>query len=620
MRLSLKAKLTILITVVVLLVVVVTSTAYISNLTRQALAQVQSKGDYVASEVYHLAGAALAASRMPGGENPQDPAVLRNFVQTRLASNPGLRSSMESAVGYSPIIDYVAITDSDLVALDHTNPDEIGKRLSPAPRYSQLLHAGTVRQLRTVYGPPQVYEVVLPLVIGASALDVRVGVSTVLLRNEIEPSLRTALLLSAVAVIFATFSAGVVSLLVLRPLENIAQSVDLLARGEYPRSAALKRRDEWGILSSKLHLLGEQMRGEKAAFVRLQENLDHLFSNLSDGLLLFDQQDRLVLVTPAAERFLGSIVITPAQRPALEVFSRDTPLHKLLHRAFETHQSLYWKTVELSGETYSRVSVNAQFVGAGDQRVGCLITLRDTGSRAEIRDQIDSTTKLAAIGRLMSGVAHEVKNPLNAMVLQLEVLKARLGDNGEAVKPQVDVLAEEIQRLDRVVKTFLDFTRPVEIHTAEAEIAPLVREVFALAEPQARTNNVQLVLEPNGTTAPVYVDRDLMKQALLNLVLNGCQAMPHGGELVVAPHALPNAVELEIRDSGVGIPPDAQKRIFSLFYTTKPGGTGVGLAMAFRIVQLHNGSIEFSSEVNRGTTFRITLPAASQEQAQVKSA
>ena len=150
---------------------------------------------------------------------------------------------------------------------------------------------------------------------------------------------------------------------------------------------------------------------------------------------------------------------------------------------------------------------------------------------------------------------------------------------------------------------------PVEFHPVDAEVAPLVREVFALAEPQARSNQVQLIFSSDRATPPVRVDRDLIKQALLNLVLNGCQAMPQGGELKIIPHALPNAVELEIRDNGLGIPAEAQKRIFSLFYSTKPGGTGVGLAMAFRVVQLHNGSIDFTSEVNRGTTFRVTLPA-----------
>jgi signal transduction histidine kinase len=446
-----------------------------------------------------------------------------------------------------------------------------------------------------------------------------VGVSTVLLRDEVSQNLRAALVLSLVAIVFATLSAGMVSYRVLRPLEKISQSVDLLARGEFSRPVTLNRRDEWGILSSKLHLLGEQIRGEKAAFVRLQENLDNLFSNLSDGVLLFDQQDRLVLASPAAVRFLGAGIQTTAYRPATDVFSQDTPLHQLLREAFQTRQSLLWKTLELPGEHSTRLAVNAQFVGVGAQRVGCLITLRDTGTRAEIQDQIDSTTKLAALGRLMSGVAHEVKNPLNAMVLQLEVLKARLGEDGDRVKPQVDILAEEIRRLDRVVKTFLDFTRPVEIHPVDTELAPLVREVFALAEPQARKNKVRLVFAGNGATPPVRVDRDLMKQALLNLVLNGCQAMPQGGELTITPRAIPKAVEVDIRDSGIGIPPEERKRIFSLFYTTKPGGTGIGLAMVFRVVQLHDGAIDFTSEVNRGTTFRITLPAGPRQEPQAET-
>jgi signal transduction histidine kinase len=281
----------------------------------------------------------------------------------------------------------------------------------------------------------------------------------------------------------------------------------------------------------------------------------------------------------------------------------------MLREAFQKRQSVGWQTFQLDGEPAGSVAANVQFVGSGDQRMGCLVTLRDTGSRAEFQDQIYATTRLAALGHLMSGVAHEVKNPLNAMVLQLEVLKTRLGEEGGKVQSQVNILEAEIRRLDRVVKTFLDFTRPVELRPVAAEVAPLLREVFALAAPQARQNNVRLVLTGENGVPLVRVDRDLIKQALLNLVLNGCQAMPSGGELKVTPRAVQGGVELEIADTGVGIPPEAQKKIFSLFYTTKPGGTGVGLALAYRVVQLHNGFIDFTSEVNRGTTFRVTLPA-----------
>jgi hypothetical protein len=242
--------------------------------------------------------------------------------------------------------------------------------------------------------------------------------------------------------------------------------------------------------------------------------------------------------------------------------------------------------------------------------MGCLVTLRDASTRAQLEDHIDVTTKLAALGRLTSGVAHEVKNPLNAMVLQLEILKAKLTDQSERVGPHLEILSNEIRRLDRVVKTFLDFTRPVELHRLPTPVEGLVRDVFLLAEPQALKNNVRLVFEPQEALPTINVDRDLMKQALLNLVLNGCQAMPAGGELKVKPRKGDAHLNLEISDQGVGIAPEARQKIFSLFYTTKPGGSGIGLAMAFRVLQLHNGFIDFSSEAHRGTTFRVSIPVA----------
>ncbi len=609
MRLSLKAKLTALITLLVLLVVFATAAVYTSNLTHQALLEIQNKGEYVANEVYHQARTVLAQSRLPAGMDPLDLGQVRGFVESRLAEDQGLASLIESAVGYSATLYYVAITDTQLQVLVHSDPSVVGQPFKPAPPYSQLLRAGLARQLRVIFGPPRVYEVDLPIEMGNRPLGtVRVGVSTVFLRNQLKPQLHGALTLSLLVIVFATLSAGVLSFRILRPLETISRGLDRMARGEYSEPVKLNRRDEWGILSSKLNLLGEHMRGEKAAFVQLKDNLDQLFSRLREGLLLFDNQDRLVLATPAVERFLGIAPADLMHRPAQELFTGQSELHNLLRGAFESRQSIAGSTIEVQGDSLSRLAVSAQFVEEAGERVGCLVTLRDASTRAALEDQIDITTKLAALGRLMSGVAHEVKNPLNAMVLQLEILKSKLDEQGDAVKPQIDILSAEIRRLDRVVKTFLDFTRPVEIHRAATDVETLVKEVFALAEPHARRNHVLLVFAGDGALPSVSVDRDLLKQALLNLVMNGCQAMPSGGELKVTPRAEPHRLELEISDQGVGIPPEAQKNIFSLFYTTKPGGTGVGLAMAYRILQLHNGSIDFSSEVNRGTTFRIWLP------------
>ena len=609
MGLSLKIKLTALITLLVLLMVLATSTLYLSHLTRQALSEVGSRGEYVANEIYHQASALLSQARMPAGSNPSDFQALRGFVQARLAADAGLTSLLESAIGYSPSIYYAAITDTRHQVMVHNDPGEIGQVMAPAVPFEDLLHAGLLKQLRVIYGPSRVYEVVLPLEIGNTPFgDVRVGVSTLFLAHQITPDLHAALTLSFAIVIFTTLSAGLLSYRLLRPLATISRSVDLLARGEYSEPVRLKRTDEWGVLSSKLNLLGEQMRGEKAAFVQLKENLDQLFSKLSDGLLLFERQDRLVLATPAAARLLGCRAEAIVHRPAREVFSAHNPLHDLLREAFASRQSTPWRTLELGGEPPARVAVNVQFIREQGEAMGCLVTLRDASTRAQIEDQIDVTTKLAALGRITSGVAHEVKNPLNAMVLQLEILKSKLTDQGEKVGPHLEILSTEIRRLDRVVKTFLDFTRPVEIHPIPTSVEGLVREVFLLAEPQALQNNVRLVFEHEGTLPTINVDRDLMKQALLNLVLNGCQAMPSGGQLTVKPQTDGHHLNLEVSDQGVGIPPEARQKIFSLFYTTKPGGSGIGLAMAFRVLQLHNGFIDFTSEAHHGTTFRVSIP------------
>jgi PAS domain S-box-containing protein len=614
MRLSLKAKLTALIGLLVLVVVLAISALYLFILTHEALTDVGRRGSFVAAEVYHQAQTVLAQSYLPAGVQPSDTQAVLQFVRTRLAEDPNLNSTIESAVGYSPTIYYVAITDPKGIILVHNDPTQVGKQFTPAPPFEQLLRGGILQQLQVIYGPQQVYEVVHSSMVGDRPLDVRVGVSTLFVASELTPELRRASLLAILALVLATLSASLLSYGILRPLKTISRSVERMARGEHPEPLKVNRKDEWGILSSKLNLLGEQIRGEKTAFTRLKENLDQLFSNLADGLLLFDKQDQLVLATPAVERFLGADPELLLHHTAAEIFWSNHPMDCVIREAFEKREPVVWESEKEDDgdgdeDGSPRIAATVQFARTEGEPVGALVTVRDAGSRAQLEDQIAVATRLAALGRITSGVAHEVKNPLNAMVLQLEILRAKLAEHSTAVKPQLDTLSSEIRRLDRVVKTFLDFTRPVELRLSETDLEQMVQEVFTLAEPQARQNHVRLTIEKNGPVPKLKVDRDLFKQALLNLVLNGCQAMPSGGELKIRPRRSERRLELEIEDQGVGISPDVQPRIFTLFFTTKPGGSGVGLAMAYRIIQLHNGSIDFSSEPNRGTTFRIALPA-----------
>jgi hypothetical protein len=222
--------------------------------------------------------------------------------------------------------------------------------------------------------------------------------------------------------------------------------------------------------------------------------------------------------------------------------------------------------------------------------------------------QLDVATRLANISRLTSGVAHEIKNPLNAILLRLDLLRARLGAPEEELIKEIDVLSREVLRLDRVVKAFLDFSRPLEVNFEELDLAQLAGEVAELITPQARL--AKIAVEFTGTPeAWMRGDADLLKQAVLNLATNAIEAMKGGGVLRITVNRADDKLTLEVADNGPGIPLENRQKIFQLHFTTKKAGSGIGLAMTYRAVQLHNGTISFTSEADSGTSFRLEFPA-----------
>jgi len=178
----------------------------------------------------------------------------------------------------------------------------------------------------------------------------------------------------------------------------------------------------------------------------------------------------------------------------------------------------------------------------------------------------------------------------------------------------VSIHVRRTARLDRVVKTFLDFSRPVDVHLEDVDLNALTREVTEFVTPQAKGANIQVEFSAPSEPAMMRGDSDLLKQAVLNLVINAVDAMPEGGQLRVfleRGHAekADDKLILEVSDTGPGIPPELRDKVFQLYFTTKLGGSGIGLAMTYRAVQLHNGTISFKSEADRGTTFRLEFPA-----------
>lgn len=618
MQLRLRTKLTLVITGLVLLVVAALSLVFVAQITKQVLEHANEQAVFVSRQVFAQTRQALRDAPdqdvRPRGQSPAD---LREYVQRALDVHSGLHAQIESVLAYSPNIDEVTIADDQGVAFLSSDASLLGKPVPRHPPLTDLLGQDVFTQIQTIYGPPRNYEVSYGFTMGGQPFgDVRLRITTAFLRNSMKRDLRRLEIFVAGALALALVLAGAVSWATLRPLEAISKQLDRITAGQFDATAAgeaasRESGDELGQVSRKISRVGQQLRGVHEIFSTLRKNMDQMMAGLEDGLLLFSSDGRAVMVSPAAEKLLAATDKQLLGRRASELFPPQHALREALLFDGEELREVAAETELETSEGRKRVRVSVQEIRENGEKRGALMTLRDLDSIENISTQLQVSERLAALGRITAGVAHEVKNPLNSMRLWLENLKETLPARDEGARAAVKVLDKEIDRLDTVVKRFLDFTRPTEVRLEATQLASLLREVLELAGPQLRKARISTVETLPEDVPEVYADRSLLKQAVMNLVLNAAEAMPNGGELHVGLVRRGEMAEITVSDSGPGIPAQHQQKIFQLFFTTRPGGSGIGLASTFRIVQLHNGSINFTSEEGRGTSFQIELPLAS---------
>jgi len=221
--------------------------------------------------------------------------------------------------------------------------------------------------------------------------------------------------------------------------------------------------------------------------------------------------------------------------------------------------------------------------------------------------------RLAELGTLTGGLAHEIKNPLSTVGLNLQLLREDLEASNSAfprIINRLSTVQQETGRLREILDDFLRYAGRIEIDRRPVELNRLLEQLVDFLSPQAGLQRVQLRLKRAPQDVIASVDARLVKQAVLNLMLNGLQAMPSGGELILALGNGDGQAVIDVTDTGPGIPPDTVEKIFQAYYSTKKGGTGLGLAMAKRIAQEHGGSIAVQSEIGKGSNFSLRLPLA----------
>ena len=597
MHWGIKAKQVAGVTLLVGLAAILPSAWYLSELARVHLEETQARAELVAQAIYLRAYDVIAS-----GVNPR----------TGLQTDAGLRSILQASI-FSDNVLYASVVDVKGVVIADSDPSNVGTTLATVGSLSALIEQGRIPQARAIYSKDAgTYEFSEQLLLAGSGPggttelgSIRVGVSTLLIRTELEQSLRTPVYTALGVLVGASLIAMLLAQIVLRPIHVIRSGLARLGRGELDVNVDLPPEGELADLGDSFKAVSARLAADRTQLAGQKATLESVVEHLEDAVALFAPDGALLFANPA----MRAAFRPNAAGPIGQLLPADHPYRTLVEDTLSDRQSRSPAQVSVP-DAGERLILSHVVEDADGHCLGVMLVARNLAYLSEVESTLSYSRKLAALGRLSAGIAHEVKNPLNATMIHLELLKMQVADVPAALD-HVRVIASQVRRLDEVVQGFLKFTRPEDLKLQPVMIAPLIEELMPIIGAEADKSGVDVRVECPPRLPAVAADPRMLQQAILNLALNACQAMPGGGRLRIAAASRPDRrVELLFEDTGVGIPPEHLEKIFDLYFTTKPLGTGIGLSMVFRTVQLLDGDIEVQSVPGRGTTFKVLLRQA----------
>ena len=589
---SFRAKLALIFAALLIVAVTAISALEFERTARMMVANLSDTGVSLVNQIFEQMRVSL-------GQHHGDPVAT-------LRTDPSIASSLRSAQAFTKGVVYARIegVDGSLIAGTPASTDSLVIR--PFEELSGRLN-GWLSRLRPLWGD-KVYEISRPIEMNGKPFAViKVGLSTALIEQEVHATLKGIATVAIIGLILALIGGVVAGAFFLRPVAAIASGVDELAAGRGDIRVKVAAHDEFGTLAEKFNQLSRRIKNDRAQWETERGQFFNIFRSITDALLLLDARGHVLFANGEAQGKLG----LPAGglsdgRPLNMLLGKDHPLNRMIENAYVIGSEVRDVAMELGrGATALRVLVSIFSLGQGPEPPGLLVIVRDLEPVQELENVVNYSGRLARLGGLISGVAHQIRNPLNAMNLQLELLNEECAQ-GKPVEARVLKVRNEINRLDEAISALLRFMRPEQLKLAEIALGDLLREVGREVERPGITVNHSL----DSTASAVTGDRALLGEALRNIAKNAVEAMPNGGEIDFETQLSDDGfVEISIKDHGQGIAAEHLSHIFNLYYTTKEGGSGLGLSLALRAVDLHYGMMEVQSNPGAGTIVKIKLPA-----------
>jgi PAS domain S-box-containing protein len=463
---------------------------------------------------------------------------------------------------------------------------------------------------------------------------VRVALSRRRMDAQIAGTRRELAALAVVALVLGGLATAMVARTITRPVRQLADGVSAIARGELDQRIDPGRSDELGRLALAFNEMAAQLRQQRVdletAHTTLRQRYtelsdlksytDHILSSFVSGLVTLDLDGRVVTMNPAAEALTGCTASALRGRAAGDAFQHLPDLRDLLLETLKTRVGVGPVPLMLAQSDGRAIPVELATTplrGAEEQALGVMAVLRDLTTVRQLEEQLRRSDRLAALGTLAAGLAHEIKNPLTAIMTFSRHIARRFNDERFRQRFQ-SVVPRELERINAIVDGLLRLARPARLVLAPVHLPPLLEQALDLYTPQVEARGIRVRREWPVGIPPVPGDAEHLYQAFLNLVANAIDAMEEGGTLTVElgwPRpdqglgGMPrDRLVVEIADTGSGIKPEESPNVFNPFFTTKSGGTGLGLAIAHKIIEDHGGTVTFRSAPGQGTVFTVALP------------
>jgi PAS domain S-box-containing protein len=611
---SLKTRIRLSVAALVAVVVVLVSVVYLYDFTGSAIDSASDSAKQIGSEVAGYVVERVDQSLRAQAEGLPSDQPMRERVAGIIRTDRLIPQMLTRSVSTSPaVLDIIVFGPDGRMLTSFT-----GAFVSGISRYKSFdawRKGPPLRNLWQLFNEKENYAIQIPIAAMGDKtpqFTVLVVVRSSLIRHALAPAFANLGYGFLIALTVSLALAWLVPVLALRPLARVSRTIDLISQGELPESpetAARRESREYADVQSKLNLLGQQFHGARRDALELRNNIEELLERLEEVVMLFDAQGRAVMAGRPAEQLLGLPRDEILGRGIVELFPLDQSAGTAIREALERNEPLRDRVVYMEVPEHGRrrlmLSVELLSRGPGGPSIGTLVRFRDPETRKQLESHLDLSSRLAAISRLTSGVAHEIKNPLNAIALHIEVLRTRL----DAPEPEIELITREIRRLDHVVRTFLNFNKPLELELTGMNLPDVVRELAGFIAPDAEARHIVVDTE---LSEDVWIKGDpkLLRQAILNVIVNALDAMDQPGRLGLRVESCDGECVLTVSDTGPGIPDAIRDRIFDLYFSTKRDGSGIGLALTFRMMQLHGGTIDFDSEPGNGTSFRLRFPEA----------